>query len=359
MPYLADDQPTRQLGVPRPPLARSNSYQLRVQEKINVGLAVLAGMRLEWDEIGPAVRALLGGTANYSPLDSELPLPWLHALDVRIADLLRRSLHLGRAARTSFYLPPRMGGFDTPCAVLEFGLIPWARELAVQMSNASEWGQLARALVDTEVEAVVRNPPTAPTVATRLSKTHIQRLSSALGGYGFFFRDLAHKTHGRLMDLLAHRLLFHRRPGGGRQGPAERYLPPEPSLPWEPARHKAWATFAWGSPLEVDLLGQAATIQLTPSSPSSPTGPQESNYWSDLAEHLRPHLSSLPRRAVAVWGPDLLRDAALQARLEYHVDVAAAAVASGIFPPPEPGGALLRTEDYHRDGSCPLATLLD
>ena len=80
---------------------------------------------------------------------------------------------MGRAARTSFYLPPRMGGLDTPCAVLEFGLIPWARELAVQMSNASEWGQLARALVDTEVEAVVRHPPMAHTVATRLSITHV------------------------------------------------------------------------------------------------------------------------------------------------------------------------------------------
>ena len=62
---------------------------------------------------------------------------------------------------------------------------------------------------------------------------------------------------------------------------------------------------------------------------------------------------------MAVWGPDLIRDAAIQARLEYHVDVAAAALASGISPPPEPGGAFLRTEDYHRDGSCPLATLLD
>ena len=96
---MADDTPTRQLGVPRAPLARSNAYQLRVQEKMNVALASLAAMHLEWDEVGPAVRALLGGTANYSPLDSELPLPWLHSLDVRMADLLRRSLHLGRAAR--------------------------------------------------------------------------------------------------------------------------------------------------------------------------------------------------------------------------------------------------------------------
>ena len=112
---MADDQATRQLGVPRAPLAQSNAYQLRVQEKINVGLASLAGMRLEWDEVGPAVRALLGGTANYFPLDSELPLPWLHSLDVRIADLLRRSFHLGRAARTSLYLPTRLGGSHVLC----------------------------------------------------------------------------------------------------------------------------------------------------------------------------------------------------------------------------------------------------
>ena len=88
----------------------------------------------------------------------------------------------------------------------------------------------------------------------------MQRLSASLGGYGFFLRDLTHKLHGRLMDLLAHRLLFHRLPAGGRQGPAERYPPAEPSLPWEPARHKAWATFASGSPLEVALLGHSAAM---------------------------------------------------------------------------------------------------
>ena len=45
---MADDSPTRQLGVPRAPLARSNAYQLRVQEKMNVALASLAAMHLEW-----------------------------------------------------------------------------------------------------------------------------------------------------------------------------------------------------------------------------------------------------------------------------------------------------------------------
>ena len=214
-------------------------------------------------------------------------------------------------------------------------------------------------MIDAEEEAVQSNPSSAPAVATRLSFTHMQRLSASLGGYGFFLRDLTHKLHGRLMDLLAHRLLFHRLPAGGRQGPAERYPPAEPSLPWEPARHKAWATFAWGSPLEVALLGHSAAIQEASAGQSSPSRLLAPGFWSDLADALRPCLTSLPRRAVAAWEPDLLRAVAAQARLEFEVDVAASALASGISPPPVPGGVSLPTEDYHTDGTCPLASLLD
>ena len=61
---MADDQPTRPLGLPRAPLGRPNAYQLREQKKINVTLASLASMRLQWDEGGPAVRALLSVTPH-------------------------------------------------------------------------------------------------------------------------------------------------------------------------------------------------------------------------------------------------------------------------------------------------------
>ena len=94
---LTDTTPTRQLGVPRGPRAGIHECRGRVQNKLDLGLASLQGLHLTWDELGLATRALLGGAANFAPLDSELPLPWLHLLDDRLADTVRRALHVGRA----------------------------------------------------------------------------------------------------------------------------------------------------------------------------------------------------------------------------------------------------------------------
>ena len=110
---LADDAPTRQLGVPRAPAMLRNHYQPQVQERLNLGLSSLSSLSLKWDELGLAARALLGGAANFAPLDSELPLPWLHELDARLAELPRRALHLGRSSRQHFYPPVRKGGLTS------------------------------------------------------------------------------------------------------------------------------------------------------------------------------------------------------------------------------------------------------
>ena len=132
---LTDHDDTKQLGVHRGPRASTARYCTKVQEKLNFGLTLLSSAHLSWDEIGPAARAFLGGAANYAPLDSELPLEWLHQFDVRLGELPRRALHLGRPSRCQYYLPPHQGGLDLPCAVLEFGLIPWTRELLVELND--------------------------------------------------------------------------------------------------------------------------------------------------------------------------------------------------------------------------------
>ena len=132
-------------------------------------MANLQGPHLAWDELGLAARALLGGVANFAPLDSELPLPWLRQLDDRLADTARRSLHSSRASRLHFTLPPAQGGLDLPSAVVEFGLVPWARELIVELNDATCWGTLARNMLDHEIAALqtgVRPPRPCGRTAT-------------------------------------------------------------------------------------------------------------------------------------------------------------------------------------------------
>ena len=191
---LEDTVPTRQLGVPRGPRAGSTEYRRRIQDKLDIGMASLQGLHLTWDELGLAARALLGGAANFAPLDSELPLPWLHQLDDRLADMARRTLHLGRASRLHFTLPPAQGGLDLPSAVVEFGLVPWARELIVELNDATSWGALARNMLDHEIAAVQTGVRSPAHVAERLRSTHIVRLAGALAGYGFSY-ETSHTKH--------------------------------------------------------------------------------------------------------------------------------------------------------------------
>ena len=141
----------------------------------------------------------------------------------------------------NYTLSPEQGGLDLPSAVVEFGLVPWARELIVELNDDTKWGALARSMLDHEIAAVQAGirPPTE--AATRLHNTHIARIAAALAGHGFFIRDLAHKTHARFMDLLAERLLYRRGPLPGHYGPHEHYGPAEPAEPWDAQRHAAWA----------------------------------------------------------------------------------------------------------------------
>ena len=122
---------------------------------------------------------------------------------------------MGRPSRCQYYLPPHQGGLDLPCAVLEFGLIPWTREVLVELNDPTEWGLMARAMLDTELGKVTNGEVSAATAVQRLRQSHISRLCKALGGYGFYIRDLAHKLHSRTMDLLGYNVLYHRRPSGG------------------------------------------------------------------------------------------------------------------------------------------------
>ena len=100
------------------------------------------------------------------------------------------------------------------------------------------------------VHAATRTPLDA---GARLSRTHEGRCAAGLAGYGFFLRDLRHKTHSRVMDLLADRLLRHRAPPRGHPGPGEHYGPAAPTRPWDAPRHTAWATPALASALDVTL----------------------------------------------------------------------------------------------------------
>ena len=76
--------------------------------------------------------------------------------------------------------------------------------------------------------------------AYRAQLTHVGRLAGNLAWYGFFIRDLRYKTHSRVMDLLAERLL---RQGTGAP-PAD---PCQDIRASNQARqHEAWAAFAMG-----------------------------------------------------------------------------------------------------------------
>ena len=111
--------------------------------------------------------------------------------------------------------------------------MPWAREPIVELNDDTKWGALARSMLDHENTAVQTGarPPTE--AAKRLRNTHIARIAAALAGYGFFIRDLAHKTHARFMDLLAERLLYRRGPPPGHYGPHEHDGPAEQAEPWD------------------------------------------------------------------------------------------------------------------------------
>ena len=119
-----------------------------VKRRLDLGLASLSNFRLTWEELGPAQRALLGGVALFAPLDSELDLEWLHGLDIRMAAHCRRALKLGISTRTNFYLRTHSGGYAQPCAVRDFGIIPWCRELLVELSDPGTWGCVSRGLWD-------------------------------------------------------------------------------------------------------------------------------------------------------------------------------------------------------------------
>ena len=73
--------------------------------------------------------------------------------------------------------------------------MPWARELIVELNDATCWGALARNMLDHEIAPVQTGVRAPAHAAERQRNTHIARLAAALAGYGFFFRDLAHKTH--------------------------------------------------------------------------------------------------------------------------------------------------------------------
>ena len=152
-------------------------------------------------------------------------------------------------------------------------------------------------MLDHEVAAVqtgVRPPAHA---AERLRNTHIARLAAALAGYGFFLRDLAHKTHSRIMDLLAERLLQRRRLPPGHLGPHEHYGPAEPAQPWDAQRHAAWAAFALGSALDTTLLAYKSRMLPHRTGHPQPIEDATPEPWRDILPEVLTALAPLPARA--------------------------------------------------------------
>ena len=217
------------------------------------------------------MRAFIGGVALFAPLDSELEFDWLHGLDIKMAGLCRQALRLGISARAPLYIPARYAGYAQPSAVRDFAIIPWCRELLVELNDPGSWGRVTRGLWDSLLApAIARgrrplapakqgvHPDGPPALAAappgrdsdRVLQTHVGRLVRKLAGYGIFIRDLHHKTHSRLMDLLAEELLSR----------AANLLPAEPALWWAANRraHAAWSAFAMGSAVDLCLPGWEA-----------------------------------------------------------------------------------------------------
>ena len=165
---LADRCPTRQLGVPRAPGSGPQPYREVVMRRLDLGLASLSSFRLSWEELGPAERALLGGVALFAPLDSELELEWLHGFDIKMAGLCRQALGLGISARAPLYLPAHLAGYAQPCAVRDFALIPWCRELLVELNDPETWGRVTRGLWDSLLAPVIA-PGTASLITALVS----------------------------------------------------------------------------------------------------------------------------------------------------------------------------------------------
>ena len=166
---------------------------------------------------------------------------------------------------------------------------------------------------NTAVQTGARPPTEA---AKRLRNTHIVRVAAALAGYGFFIRDLAHKTHARFKDLLAERLLYRRGPLPGHHGPHEHYGPAEPAKPWDAQRHAAWAAFAMGSALETTLLAYEARMR-----PHRPGHPQHTDNgaaepWREMLPDVLTALAPLPARAPQACTDRLLEEVHLQAWAE-------------------------------------------
>ena len=311
--------------------------------------------------MGPSTRAFLGGTANYAPLDAELDAEWLHKLDVRLARLPRQSLHMGMASRLFHYLPPRAGGLDLPCAVIDYGILPRVRELLLELNDPGSWGKLARALWDhtrIPVEGIdwATDPDAVTRAATDASRSHIGRCCAMLGGYGIFIRDLRLKTHARAMDLLAESVLR-----------TTCDIPPaEPALAWDPRRHSAWAAFALGSPLEAALARFAPLLLTAAQSPPPDTEPNDPlSPWAMALADLEdiPHV--LPRRAARALTPETLRSAWRQVWAEATADARSLRRATGRDGLPPLGTPELPDESHPGPGGlddpegCPLAATLD
>ena len=171
-----------------------------------------------------------------------------------MASLCRRALGLGTSARPPLYLPSFCGGYAQACAVRDFALIPWCRELLVELNDPGAWRRVTRALWDSLLAPGIARgrglsarvthtpfpygPPDLRAAlpirdSDRVLHTHVGRLCRKLAGYGIFIRDLHHKTHSRLMDLLAEALLSQ----------AAALPPAEPSLWWAASSraHAAWS----------------------------------------------------------------------------------------------------------------------
>ena len=111
------------------------------------------------------------------------------------------------------------------------------------------------------------------------------------------------------MDILAEHLLWGRSPARPAQGPAEYYLPLEPSNPWDPQRHAAWATFAYGSELDIHILRYEPLMH---ANLSEEMPPRTAPLWITLAAEVAPMLSRLPRRASAACAAPTLFEASAQ-----------------------------------------------
>ena len=207
-------------------------------------------------------------------------------------------------------------------------------------------------MLDHEIAAVQTGARSPAHVAERLRSTHIVRLAGALAGYGFFLRDLAHKTHSRVMDLLAERLLQSRRLPPGHQGPREHYGPAEPAQPWDAQRHAAWAAFALGSALDITLLARESRMR-----PHRPGHPQHGDGatpepWRDILPEALTALAHLPARARQACTARALEEVHLQAWAEAMHDTLSAAVASGATHPATLGGTPSR-RGLHIGGAMP------